>query len=344
MKNVLSLQQKIVPEIIELLLKRYKILKCIYYNQPVGRRALSQELDLGERVVRTEVNFLKEQGLIEIYSTGMTVTKDGEYILESLEEMIHEISGLADVENKLKKILEVHKVIVVPGDIDEDITVLKEMGRLAANYIKSILSNDTIIALTGGSSVSQVVENFPKVSKENILVVPARGGIGRNVDTQASTLAAKLAYKIGANYKLLHVPDKLSREALGTMLNEPGIKDVVQNISKADILIFGIGRADEMSKRRGLEEAEIEELLSKGAVAEAFGYYFDKGGEIVYKTPTIGLDFKDVPNIKHIVAVAGGKGKAEAIIATKINNPNMVIVTDEAAAKEILSLQRVNKR
>ncbi|GFR35493.1 sugar-binding transcriptional regulator [Thermobrachium celere] len=340
MKNVLLLQQKIVPEIIELLIKRYKILKCIYYNQPVGRRALSQELDLGERVVRTEVNFLKDQGLIEIYSTGMTVTKDGEYILESLEEMIHEISGLTEVENKLKKILGVHKVIVVPGNIDEDITVLKEMGRLAANYIKTLLTNNSIIALTGGSSVSQVVENFPKLSKSNVLVVPARGGMGRNVETQASTLAAKLANKIGANYKLLHVPDNLSQEALETMLNEPGIKDVVESISRADILIFGIGRADEMSRRRGLEEDKIDALLSKGAVAEAFGYYFNKEGEIVYNTPTIGLDFNDVSSIKHIIAVAGGKNKAEAIVATKINNPNMVIVTDEAAAKEILSFYK----
>lgn len=339
MKDVLLLQQKIVPEIVELLIKRYRILKNIYYNQPVGRRALSQVLDLGERVVRTEVNFLKDQGLIEIYSTGMMVTKEGENILESLEEMIHQISGLADVEERLKKYLGVHKVIVVPGDIDEDITVLKEMGRLAANYIKTLVTANSIIALTGGTSVAQVVDNFPKISKENLLVIPARGGIGRNVETQASTLAAKLAYKLGANYKLLHVPDNLSLEALETMLNEPDIRDVVDNISRADILVFGIGRADEMSRRRGLKESEIEILLDKGAVAEAFGYYFNKSGEIVYKTPTMGLKFQDVKKIKNVIAVAGGKGKAEAIIATQTHNPSMVIVTDEAAAKEILRIK-----
>lgn len=253
LNEILNLQQKIVPEIVELLLKRYRILKSIYYNQPVGRRALSQVLNLGERVVRTEVNFLKEQSLIEIYSTGMMVTKEGENILESLEEMIHEISGLTEVEEKLKKYLGVHRVIVVPGDTDEDITVLKEMGRLAGNYIKTIITNNSIIALTGGSSVAQVVENFPKVTKENLLVIPARGGIGTNVETQASTLAAKLAHKLNANYKLLNVPDNLSLEAQEAMLNEPNIKDVVQNISKADILVFGIGRADRMSKKEDLK-------------------------------------------------------------------------------------------
>lgn len=338
-KNILSFQQKIIPEMIELLKKRYQILKSIYYNQPIGRRALSQELNMGERIVRTEVGFLKEQGLVEINSIGMMITEEGKNILENLEEMIHEISGLSNIEEALKKYLGIYKVKVVPGDIDLDSTVLKEMGRIAADYVKELIEDNHIIAVTGGSSVAQVVENFPKVNKQNLLVIPARGGIGRIVETQASTLASKLALRIGASYKLLHVPDNLSRDALETMLNEPDIKDTVEKISKSNILIFGIGRADEMGKRRGLTEDEIKKLLQKGAVAEAFGCYFNKYGEIVDKTPTMTLNFEDVKNIDHIVAIAGGKHKAQAVAAVKTNNPNMVLVTDESCAKELLKLK-----
>ncbi|SKA93573.1 central glycolytic genes regulator [Caloramator quimbayensis] len=339
MNNILSLQQRIIPEMIELLKKRYKILKSIYYNQPIGRRALSQELNMGERIVRTEVSFLKEQGLVDINSIGMMITEDGENILEKLEEMIHEISGLSNIEETLQKYLGINKVKVIPGDIESDNTVLKEMGRIAANYIKSLIEDNYIIAVTGGSSVAQVVENFPKINKNNLLVIPARGGIGRIVETQASTLASKLALRIGAGYKLLHVPDNLSRDALETMLNEPDIKDTVEKISKSNILIFGIGRADEMAKRRGLSDDEINELLQKGAVAEAFGCYFNKAGEIIYKTPTMTLDFEDVKNIEHIIAIAGGKSKAQAVEAVKTKNPNMVLVTDEGCALELLKLK-----
>lgn len=338
---ILSLQQKIIPEMIELLNKRYKILKSIYYNQPIGRRALSQELNMGERIVRSEVSFLKEQGLVDINSIGMMITDEGENILENLEEMIHEISGLSNIEEKLQKSLDFLKVIVIPGDLDLDSTVLKEMGRIAADYIKTLIEDNYIIALTGGSSVAQVVENFPKINKQNLLVIPARGGIGRIVETQASTLASKLATRIGASYKLLHVPDNLSKDALETMLNEPDIKDTVEKISKSNILIFGIGRADEMGRRRGLTEEEIKKLISKGAVAEAFGCYFNSEGQIVDKTPTMTLDFEDVKNIEHIIAVAGGKNKAKAIAAVKTNNPNMVLVTDEGCAKELLKLKNL---
>jgi central glycolytic genes regulator len=177
LENLISLEQKIIPEMVDLLFKRYQILKKVYYNQPIGRRALSQELNVGERIIRTEVCFLKDQGLIDINSIGMMVTKEGEYILENLQEMIHEINGLSVLEGKLENYLQISRVIIVPGDTDADITVLREMGRVAANYIKGLIHDNSIISLTGGSSVSQIVENFPKVSRENLLVVPARGGM-----------------------------------------------------------------------------------------------------------------------------------------------------------------------
>jgi central glycolytic genes regulator len=338
LKNLLMLEKKIVPEMLELLEKRYQILKSIYYNQPIGRRALSQELVIGERIVRTEVNFLKDQGLVDINSIGMMVTKDGEAILDSLEKIIHEINGLSSIEEQLQKYLGVIKVIVVPGEVDNDNTVIKEMGRIAAGYIKKLIDETSIITLTGGTSVEQVVDNFPRMSRHDALVVPARGGIGRDVETQASTLAAKLAHKLGSNYKMLHVPDNLSHEALETMMNEPDIRDTIENISKADILIFGIGRADDMSKRRGLTVDQTQELLDKGAVAEAFGYYFNKDGDVIFKTPTMALKFDDVKNIKNIVAISGGANKAEAIIATKTYNSAMILVTDEGAAKEMLKI------
>lgn len=338
MNNSLELQLKIIPEMVELLDKRYHILKSIYYNQPIGRRALSQELNMGERIVRSEVNFLKDQGLVDINSIGMMVTEEGENILENLEEIIHEINGLNKIEEELERLLNISCVKVVPGDLDSDKTVLKELGRVAALCAKNYITDNMTIALTGGSSVLQVVDNFPKISKKNLLVVPARGGIGRIIETQASTLAAKLAYKIGASYKLLHVPDNLSNEALETMMNEPDIKDTIDKVSKASLLIFGIGRADEMARRRELSEDKIDKLLKDGAVAEAFGCYFNKTGHIIYKTPTMALDFDNVKNIDHIIAVAGGKNKSEAIIAIKTHNPKMTLITDEGCAKKIINI------
>lgn len=339
MEEVLKLQQKIVPEIVELLEKRYNILRTIYYNQPIGRRVLANNLDIGERIVRTEINFLKNQNFIEISTPGMTITKDGELIIDKLKDFIHELKGLSEIEKIIKESLKINDVIIVPGDSDEDKTILKEIGRASANYLKGIISDNSIIAITGGSTIREVIDNLPKIpGLNNVLVVPARGGMGRNVETQANTLAAKLANKVDGSYKLLHVPDNLSDKAMNTIIEERDIKDILNNIYNANILIYGIGRADKMARRRGLSEDEVNKIESEGAVGEAFGYYFSRDGKIIYSTPSIGIRNEEIGKIERSIAVAGGKAKAAAILSTELNNHNGILITDEGAAKEMINI------
>ena len=276
MQEILKLQKKIIPELVELLEKRYNILSTIYYNQPIGRRILANKLNLGERVVRTEINFFKEQGLIEIHTPGMTVTKDGEKIVNELKEFIHDIRGLSEVEEQVKSLLNIRKVIIVPGDIEKDPQIVKDLGKASAKYLKEVIKDNSIIALTGGSTIKEVVEAFPKVNFSNVLVVPARGGMGRNVETQSNTLAASLAKKVNGTYKMLHIPENLSDDILETLLKKKNISEVVDCIRKADILLYGIGNAEHMAQKRGAEDSEIMKLIDLGAIGEAFGCYFNK--------------------------------------------------------------------
>ena len=339
MHNILKLQQKVVPELIELLQKRYDILRYICYNQPIGRRILANNMCISERIIRNEVNFLKSQNLIDINASGMFITTDGEEIISKLKEFIHEIKGLSKFEKFIEEHLKLQQVIVVPGDVEIDKSVLKEIGKVAANYAMENIKDNSIIALTGGSTVKEVVDNFPTNKKyRNVLVLPARGGMARNVEIQANTLVARLADKMGGNYELLHLPDNLSKAALETILNEKDIKNLIDKIRSAEVLIYGIGIAEDMARKRGLSEQEINELEVLGAVGEAFGHYYNKSGKIIHSTPTIGMRNEDIKNNETLIAVAAGKNKARAIIATEINRSSTVLIIDEAAAEEIINI------
>jgi central glycolytic genes regulator len=339
LNEILKLAQKIVPESVELLNKRYNILRTIYYNQPIGRRILANKLGVGERIVRTEINFFKDENLIEINTPGMTITEEGEEIIEKLKDFIHELKGLSDIEKYIKGKLSLKNVIIVPGDADDDNTVITEVGKTASTFLKNLFKDDIIIAITGGSTVKAVIDNIPKTPNlSNILVVPARGGMGRNVEIQANNLAASFAKKLNGNYKLLHIPDNISSTALNSLLNEKEVKSIVKNIRNSNILIYGIGRADEMALRRELTEDKVLELKTKGAVGEAFGYYFNKNGEVICATSSIVADSNSLKVIDNLVAVAAGKSKAEAIIATHRNITNSTLITDEGAALEIINI------
>lgn len=337
MQEILSLQKKIVPELVEVLDKRYSILRTIYYNQPIGRRVLANQLDLSERIVRSEINFLKSQNLIEINTPGMTVTEEGQEIVDRLKEFIHEIKGLSDIEKNIKSFLGLKDVVIVPGDVKKNKTILKDLGKATANYLKSIIKDNNIIALTGGNTIKEFVEAVPKMSNlSNILVLPARGGMGRKVEIQANTLAASLAQKLNGSYKLLHIPENLSLSLLDTLLKEKEIKEVIDNIHKADILIYGIGEALVMAEKRDVSKEEYDKLKELGAVGEAFGCYFNKDSHVVSENTSIGININEARKINTHIAVAAGENKVDAIIATMMNNHNAVLVTDEAAGRKIV--------
>lgn len=337
MQEILSLQKKIVPELVEVLEKRYNVLRTISYNQPIGRRVLANRLNLGERIVRTEISFLKSQNLIEINTPGMTVTEEGQEVVDRLKDFIHELKGLSDIEDSIRSFLGLKDVLIVPGDTNANPTILKELGKATANYVKGIIKNNDIIALTGGNTIKEFVEAFPKINNvSEVLVVPARGGMGRKVESQANTLAASLAKKINASYKMLHIPENLSLEVLDTLLKEKEVKEVIDTIHKADILIYGIGNAIEMAEKRGTSLVETERLKSLGAIGEAFGCYFNKESKVVSENTSIGININQAKNISTHIAVAAGENKVESILSTMMNNKNAVLVTDESAGRKIL--------
>lgn len=340
MDELLRIQKKIIPELIETLEKRYNILRCIYYYQPIGRRTLASRLDYGERIIRTEVEVLRKQELLEIKSFGMNVTDEGKIIIHKLKDYVHALKDLSSLEDKLEEILKIKKVMIVPGYYDNDSLILKDIGKTSSECIKSILKDNNIIGITGGSTMAQVAEEMLyDNTKENILVMPARGGLGKNVEAQANNVAAKLANRLNGSYKLFNVPDSLEREALDAILQIPEIKEFKSLIKKIDILIFGLGRADEMARSRKHPEDAIKQLMDKGAVAEAFGYYFNRQGEKIWESSTVGLSLQDLSNVKDIIGVACGIKKAEAIMAISSLRRDITFIIDEGVARKIIEIE-----
>ncbi len=329
--------QKIAPELIELMERRYTILRHVSHFQPVGRRSLANSLKMGERIVRAELDFLKSHGLLEGDVSGVKVTDEGEILIRQLAEFIRHLRGLHDIEVQLRERLGLGQVIVVPGDSDDDEMVKKEMGRATARYLLEILRGGSIIAVTGGTTMGEVANAVPvSDTPHNVLVVPARGGVGEDVEIQANTIAAKIAKRLIAPYRLLHVPDNIGEDAVKSLSRDPHISEITKTIKSSNILIHGIGNVEELSVSRGDTREETRRLIKSGAVGEAFGHYFAKDGTIVRTIHGLGIRLNDLKNIDHVIGVGGGRKKAGAILAVVSSGRENVLVTDEAAAKAII--------
>lgn len=244
------------------------------------------------------------------------------------------------MEKALSDTLKIGKVVILPGDSDQEDVVKREIGRTAAHILSKLLSDGKrhIVAVSGGTTMAAMAANITG-SQPSTVVVPARGGLGDNVELQANTIATVLAQKLGASYRQLYVPDSVSEDILNSILKEDiGVRAVVDIIKQADILVHGVGRASVMARHRRLSSSIIERLEQDGAVGEAFGQYCALDGRQVYMTNNAGLMLQDLQHIGTIIGIAGGKSKAAAILSVIRASRQDILVTDEAAAHEILRM------
>ncbi|HIT00267.1 MAG TPA: hypothetical protein IAA59_08545 [Candidatus Faecaligallichristensenella faecipullorum] len=338
--HTLAMLSRLAPDLMHQLGERAAVLERISALQPVGRRALAQRLQIPEREVRAISESLRRDGFIEVGAAGMVLTGSASEVLSGAKEMVRSLMGLNALELQLAHLLNADRVVVVAGNADEDEHVLDEVGRSAASRLRHYLSDGSILAVTGGGTIAKVARYLPQGSPMDVTVLPARGGVGRKVETQANTLAAELAHKLGGTHRLLHLPDSIGSEALRELCKLPEIREPMDMLKKANVLLSGIGRSDDMAAHRRMSQGELELLRQRGAVAEALGVYFDAQGHPLVQASSLGLDITHIGSIPSVIAVAAGRRKAEAILAVARHHHHALLVMDEGAARAILALLR----
>ena len=341
MQNVLSVIEEVIPDIMYKLQNRYQILRNVFLLGPVGRRVVSERMGITERVLRTESEGLKKQGLIKTSKMGMELTEKGEAVYHQLDQLMGQLLGMKEKEKKLASYLEIEHCVIISGDVDEQSKLHEEMGRAAVEALDFLLPEGTnIIAVMGGTTMAEAANQMNETlsRKRKLMFVPARGGLGESVDIQANSISALMAQKTGGENRVLYVPEQVSVETYKPLLQEPGIKKTLKLVDDANCVLYGIGDAKLMAERRGMNEEVLALIETKAAVGEAFGEFYNQSGGVVYKIPRIGLQSDKLADIASVMVVAGGKSKAKAIEAHIKKAPRHTwLITDEGAANEILT-------
>jgi len=340
MDQLLGAQQQLLPEMMPLLQKRYRLLMTIHLSSGIGRRALGDIVHLTERETRRESDILRAQGLINVLTGGMEITQEGKNVLDALKDFVHKWSGLADMEKQLEQTFRLARVIIVPGNSEIEKTSKSLISQEAAKQLELLSREKDIVAVTGGSTIAGIANHLSiHLKPKNLVFVAARGGIGENAELQANNISSSFAKQANGTSRTLYLPDHLSEGAYTAMIKEPVIKEMMDLYDRTNIVIHGIGDAKEMARRRNSSADELTMINESEAVGEAFGYYFNKQGEAVHRIRTVGIQLKQLVHVKHLIAVAGGESKASAILSYLKQAPEQtVFITDEGAAKKLTHL------
>jgi len=334
----ISLMQKLAPDLTEEMTRRALILERISVMQPVGRRQLATELRLPEREIRNTASMLRDLGYIELNGSGMSLTEKADEVIGGADAFSRALSGITELEARLNRLIPAEDVLIARGDADADPEVLNDVGRLCAVKLRSLLQTGDTLAVTGGRTIAAVARNMPAAAPLNVMVVPARGGMGRSAELQANTLASAIASRIGGHYRLIHLPDHLDPGALQEALKLPEIREVMDLISRADWILHGISDVREALRDPRLSRKQQVMLKENGACGECFGSFYDPEGRRLLHLSSVGVDPDRRKKECRMAAAAAGASKAEAILSVLRHDRHALLVTDEGAARRMIAL------
>lgn len=336
--DFIRLMQTLAPDLAAEMAQRALVLERIAAMAPVGRRQLAARLHLTEREIRACADKLRDEGFISLDPAGMTLTDKARELLPSVQAFIRAQGDLSGLEEQLARLLNAERVCIVSGDADADVALIDEVGRVAAVRVRAMLQSGATLAVAGGSTMAATARAMHSPSPLHVMVVPARGGWGKAVHTQANTLAAEIATRLGGHHRLIHLPDYMDDAAKQEMLRLPDVREVMELIQRADVILHGIGCADEMLRDAKISPSQARRLLAEGAVGESFGAYYDRDGKCLLESSSVGVDLARLTPRSRMIAVAAGRRKAEAIIAVLKHDRHALLVTDEGAAREMLRI------
>ena len=334
----IALMRKLAPDLTDEMTRRAMILERISVMQPVGRRQLAARLNLPEREIRNTAVLLKELGYLELDASGMSLSAKAEEILESARDFSKAMNGLTESERKLSRLLGAERVLIAPGDCDADPQVLNDVGRICAGGLRNVLASGNTLAVTGGRTVAAVARSIQSSAPLNVMVVPARGGLGRNVELQANTLAEEIAGRLGGHYRLIHLPDHMDAAAMQEMLKMPEVSEAMELLERADVILHGIGTAQESMRNRQIGRNAQNRLMADGAVGESFGVFCDIQGNVLMESTGVCVDLARLKPTCRMIAAAAGASKAEAIISILRHTHHHLLVTDQGAAERMLRI------
>ncbi|MDO4888272.1 MAG: sugar-binding domain-containing protein [Actinomycetaceae bacterium] len=236
--------------------------------------------------------------------------------------------------------LDCARVALSPADVRPSETL-----RLAAELLRERLTADSVLAITNGRTVSGVVSEFIPTRKPHATVVQAIGSIARDnhiVDSPEICLA--MADRLKSSYQLLPAPLIVRSATVAAALRKEGsVSMTTAMASHADVLITGIGAtspgSDGIIFRHLISRAEHEELLAAGAVGHICGHHIDASGRHIDNDlcrRILAIPFDRLAGIEHLIAVAWGREKVQAIRASLKCGYVNHFVTDMETARLVL--------
>jgi DNA-binding transcriptional regulator LsrR (DeoR family) len=302
----------------------------LYYQANKGQAEVATQLGLSQARVSRLLKLARETGVVR------TTVHVPNGVLTGLEVALEERYAL-------------DQAVVVDMDenmLREETTLMRAMAPQAAELLETVLPNCEHLGISSWSEALLHAVNAMRPTGAGLKTVcQLIGGLGKpNVAPMATRLTESLARLAGAEAHLLNAPGVVSSEALCKALYaDPSCADLFSRFNTLSAVIFGVGALppSPLLQQSGsvITNDDIEMLQKAGAVGDVCMRFFDINGQAIssrFDKRVVGISAKQLKQVKHRIAVAGGDRKFAAIRASLRGGWVSMLVTDVKTAKRLL--------
>ena len=253
---------------------------------------------------------------------------------------------LFDLEHELKARWDLKNCLVVPTVTGSAEAMLNEVGKSAAALLVETVRDGDTVTISGGKTISTLIENLSSNRAYDVNVVPMTGGVQGQHYTDVNHLATELAAHLSGRATLIHAPlHASSEEERDILMSLESVRKVLGQARNAAVALVGVGavlgaESTYYEARPGsVSEAERRSLYEGGVRSEFLGHLIQKDGALsgtVHNSRLVALPPQEVASIPVTIAVASGAEKAEPIAAALNGGYFNSLVNDEETARAVL--------
>lgn len=306
------------------MLERKTLIKIAYWYYKVGmtQEQIANKLHMSRQRVNKLVNSLIDDGIVSITINGL---ENEDVVLESLIEQRFSL-----------------KQVIIADTEQNDLPILSVLGKKAGEFLDDFVQDGDKIGVSWGVTLGETIQYMRPSHKTNCHVVQLVGGVNTsNYSIKPDEITRMLAMKLDCNYSILYAPATMSSELAKEMAKEDFYKETFERIKECNIAIMGIGELSEKSTivtEGYLSKEDHNRLVNAGYIGDiCFNPFREDGGfgTIQLESRVTGVDLLILKKIPTVVAIAGGKWKADAVYGALNTGCIDILVIDSSIAGEL---------
>ncbi|MGB7981348.1 MAG: sugar-binding domain-containing protein [Candidatus Nanopelagicales bacterium] len=299
----------------------------LYYEQDYTQARIAQTFGISRPVVSRLLSEARQQGIVRIEVRSPMDAED--HLLGELMRTFGIAGGL-----------------VVPTSTSDEHANREMLVSQAALYLERLRPTIRRLGIGWGESVRDVIEALEPIddsAAEGTRVCPVIGSATSAMQWyQTNELTRMLAARWGFEPAYLHAPAfPVSQRDHDMFVGTLEYRQVSDLWAHLDAVLLGIGAyptvPDDATAARFGDRLKVHR-----AVGTLATYYFDVRGQVIESPDdfAVRIPLETLRRAKRVVVVAGGAAKAPALHGGLATGLVSHLVTDEAAARELLRLHQ----